>query len=266
MKSKPSSKTDKVKGLLLGLAAGDQNGGPIRMALRLAESLVDRHAFDREDVLSRYLDWYRNGAFDTGPVAARVFALITKGMVPEDAVRMVHSDLNGMTTGCNPAHRCGPLSMARFIDDEALPSAAVREALLTHRDQIAGDVSAAVVILCRQLILGADWKRALKLASVGRAEKAQRALRVVTRNEIDPRGFSPNVLAAAVYFLEKHESLAGALDESFEFAGGSNYCSVLVGAIGGARWGVQEVPFDRIPHQDVLPRIYAVAERLASGW
>lgn len=266
MRTAPPGRSDKVKGLLLGLAAGDQNGGPIRMALRLAESLSDRRAFDPQDVLSRYLDWYCSGAFDTGPVASRVFALITKGTVPEDAVKMVHSDLKGMTAGGNPAHRCGPLSMARFIDDEALPSAAAREALLTHYDQIAGDVSAAVVVLCRQLILGSDWRKALELASVGRPEKTRRALRVAKRNEIDPGGFSPNILAAAVYFLEKHDSLAGALDESFEFAGGANYCPVLVGAIGGARWGVREVPINRISHQDILPRIYTAAERLASGW
>lgn len=266
MKSTQTTKPDRVMGLLYGLAAGDQNGGPIRMALRLAESLADRQAFDPEDVLSRYLEWYRNGAFDMGAVAARVFALIAKGTAPQDAVRRVHSYLKEMTAGCNPAHRCGPLSMARFIDDESLPSAAAREAGLTHYDQIAGDVSAAVVVLSRQLILGTDWKRALELASVRRAEKTQKALRIVERNEIDAGGYSPNVLAAAVYFLHKHDCLAGALDESFEFAGGANYCPVLVGAIGGARWGVQEVPLDRICHEDILPRIYAVARHLASGW
>ncbi len=30
---------DRAEGILLGLAAGDRNGGPIRMAVRLAESL-----------------------------------------------------------------------------------------------------------------------------------------------------------------------------------------------------------------------------------
>jgi hypothetical protein len=46
---------DRCQGVLLGLAAGDRNGGPTELAVRLAESLADRRAFDRDDVLARYL-------------------------------------------------------------------------------------------------------------------------------------------------------------------------------------------------------------------
>lgn len=34
--------TDRVRGVLLGLAAGDRNGGPTRLALRLSGSLAER--------------------------------------------------------------------------------------------------------------------------------------------------------------------------------------------------------------------------------
>ena len=61
---------NRVRGVLLGLAAGDRNGGPIRMAVRLAESLSERWRFDPDDILTRYLAWWRDGAFDTGPTTA----------------------------------------------------------------------------------------------------------------------------------------------------------------------------------------------------
>ncbi len=48
---------DRCQGLLLGLAAGDRNGGPIRMAVRLAESLVECSGFAPSDILERYLPW-----------------------------------------------------------------------------------------------------------------------------------------------------------------------------------------------------------------
>ena len=48
--------SDRATGILLGLAAGDHNGGPVRMAVRLAESLVDTGKFDLEDIGARYLD------------------------------------------------------------------------------------------------------------------------------------------------------------------------------------------------------------------
>jgi hypothetical protein len=42
---------DRCRGALVGLAAGDRIGGPIRMAVRLAESLVEMSRFDAADVL-----------------------------------------------------------------------------------------------------------------------------------------------------------------------------------------------------------------------
>ena len=49
---------DRCQGVLIGLAAGDRNGGPIRMAVRLAESLLERNGFDPADVVERYLRWW----------------------------------------------------------------------------------------------------------------------------------------------------------------------------------------------------------------
>ena len=47
-------------------------------------------------------------------------------------------------------------------------------------------------------------------------------------------GYAPEVLAAAVYFLDKYP-VDVALGAAKAFAGGANYCPVLVGAIGGGR-------------------------------
>ena len=74
-----TSAEDRCRGLLIGLAAGDQIGGPIRMAVRLAESLLDCGGFNPADILSRYLAWWSEGAFDTGPVSGRSLALMASG-------------------------------------------------------------------------------------------------------------------------------------------------------------------------------------------
>ena len=44
-----------------GRSAGDRNGGPIRMAVRLAESLLELGRFDPQDIVGRYLRWWREG-------------------------------------------------------------------------------------------------------------------------------------------------------------------------------------------------------------
>ncbi len=60
---------DRCRGVLIGLAAGDRIGGPIRMALLLAESLLNCGGFNPTEILECYLGWWREGAFDIAPYA-----------------------------------------------------------------------------------------------------------------------------------------------------------------------------------------------------
>lgn len=236
------------------------------MAACLAESLSDCGEFSSVDVLHRYLGWYREGASDTGLVAEKVFARVDAGEQVGVAVRAVHEECNRMTAGCNPAHRCAPLAMAGFIDEATLSDVASQEAALTHLDPLAGDVSAAVTVLCRHLIVGQSWKDALAATVGGRKDLTRRALCVIAGASIDNGGYAPNVLAAAIHFLDSHNDFAGALDASIRFAGHMNYCPILVGAIGGARWGINCVPVERIRHTELLPRISLAGEHLAGTW
>ena len=139
--------SDRVKGVLLGLAAGDRNGGPTQMALRLANSLLHKDGFDLHDVGQSYLAWWKEGAFDTGPVTARVLELVESGKSFPEAAKMVHEEPGGLTAGCNPAHRIGVLSMYRGIAEDQIVGITKEEAALTHMHTLAAEVSAAVVLL-----------------------------------------------------------------------------------------------------------------------
>jgi ADP-ribosylglycohydrolase len=153
---------DRCWGVLIGLAAGDKIGGPIRMAMRLAESLVACGGFNAADILQRYLAWWHEGAFDTGPVSDRAFALLATGMPVQEATALVHRELGGKTAGCNPAHRSSPLSMLAAIADNDLAAIAMAEAGLTHHDPVGGEIAATVNRLCRALIRGAALDVALR--------------------------------------------------------------------------------------------------------
>jgi hypothetical protein len=67
---------------------------------RQAESLVACDGFNPSDILERYLAWWREGAFDTGPVSDRTFALLATEMPVQVATAQVHREFGGMTTGC----------------------------------------------------------------------------------------------------------------------------------------------------------------------
>ncbi len=258
---------DRIVGVLLGLAAGDRIGGPVRMALRVAESLVDQRALNMIDIGSRYLDWWRDGAFDTGPTVARVLTLVDSGASFAQASAQVDEDLGGMTAGCNPAHRLAPLAMCRWLDDPALDRAAIEESRLTHGHPLAGEVAAEVVRLCRALIRGTAWPAALRGVADGCSPEIRRALESAHAGELSRGGFAPEVLRAAVHFVDSADSLSAALVRSIDFAGPANYCPVLVGSIGGARWGRRQIEDDLLQHHKLLiPRLTAAALDLAAGW
>jgi ADP-ribosylglycohydrolase len=207
---------DRVRGTLVGLAAGDRNGGPIRMAVRLAESLADRKGFDAGDVFERYKDWMRTGAFDTGPVTGGVLRLaVEEGRSARDAASRVHRDLGGYTAGCNAAHRIAPLAMCAEVADGDLDGRAKEEAALTHRHPLAGDASAAVAVLCRALIRGEPLQVARDRAARGRREEIAAAV----ADDSDVRtlsggGYSPETLRAAMHFVGRYDGFDEALSES----------------------------------------------------
>ncbi len=256
---------DRAEGLLLGLAAGDRNGGPIQMATRLAESLIEKGNVDIPDIGSRYMDWWRNGAFDTGPTAASAFALVDSGESFANAAEQIHRQSNGLTAGRNPAHRSAPLAMLCGANNAQLEQAARREAALTHLHPLSGDVAVAVVMLCRELIQGPNWEKALRIAKIGRLSETQVAMASSKSSTgLSTGGFAPDVLAAAIYFVGRSDNFDDALAASLAFAGPENYCPVLVGSIGGARWGARSISELMLQHCAILPRVRSVASSLAA--
>ncbi|MGB7794232.1 MAG: ADP-ribosylglycohydrolase family protein [Terrimicrobiaceae bacterium] len=258
---------EKVTGILFGLAAGDRIGGPVRMAIRVAASLHDKRGFAAEDIGERYRDWWRAGAFDTGPTVARVLRLVECGAsFPEAACRVDHES-GGMTAGCNPAHRSAPLAMCAEIEDSSLARAALIEAQLTHRHPLAGETAAAVACLCRSLIRGVPWSVALGQAAAGRISAIRAALEPHSVAAVSRSGFAPAALAAAIHFVDKADCFRTALVRSIDFAGPANYCPVLVGSIGGARWGLDQIEESSFCHHgELVQQIRAVAGVLAKSW
>jgi ADP-ribosylglycohydrolase len=172
-----------------------------------------------------------------------------------------------MTAGCNPAHRSAPLAMCAVLDDSRVSQAAVTEACLTHRHPLAGDVAAAVACLCRTLIRGTEWPVALGLAAAGRSRETGRAIETRSREPLSRSGFAPDALGAAIHFVDTADCFADALARAIDFAGPANYCPVLVGSIGGARWGRAQIEETFLRHQySLMPRLSAAALALAGGW
>jgi hypothetical protein len=104
------------------------------------------------------------------------------------------------------------------------------------------------------------WPGKAKLARISPWER-----HAVTRKlTVDDRCLG--VLQAAVHFVTTNVSFDTALDATLRFAGPANYCPVLVGAIGGARWGGRAIDDSRLQHCRDRRRVEAVAKALAAEW
>ena len=239
------------------------------MALELAGSLLDQQAFDPADVLSRYVQWWQTDGVDNGPVAAAVLEGVARGTDPRAAVDRVDREANGMTAGCNPAHRSVALAMAAFLPDDQLESIAATEATLTHKHPLAGDVSACVVLLCRALISGRRWSEALSRAVAGRSNEVVLALRHAPSRPGGRGGYAPEVLQTAVHFVNGAPDFVSALESSLIYSGPANYAPVLVGAIGGARWAATQtgaVLMENPGAGEIISRLSAIAGALEATW
>jgi ADP-ribosylglycohydrolase len=143
------------------------------------------------------------------------------------------------------------------------------EAALTHKHPIAGDVSAAVVILCRALLRGTSLDQARKVAASGRMREVVKALLDSGAGPVGGGGYAPEALQAAVHFVEHAPSFTVALAQALDFAGPANYAPVLVGAIAGARRGASSIgplPLQHAACRAIRVEIDVAAHRLAEGW
>ena len=211
--------------ILKGIKEGDQIGGPFELAKILAESLVSNNSFKEDELRSRYLSWWKNDAFDTGPTYASVFTKINNGIVPELAVKRVHEEFGFNTAGCGPAHRAVPIAGLINVSTDELLSIARQEAKITHYDEDAGNGSAIVVLLCRYLLEGKSYQETQKLVS-GNRELKESWIKI-KEAKLKPNGYIFNVIHSALHFIDNNKSL----EDTFKFAGKSNYCPIIFSVI-----------------------------------
>lgn len=254
---------DRIRGALLGLAAGDRIGGPTAMALRLLEGVVARGGFDVAETRGRYLEWHRARGFDQGPTSERVLDLLAEGRSPAQAVARADSEAGGMTAGCNPMHRAAPLAIALVVPDDGIEDAARRDAAITHAHALAGAAAAAAATLLRLLVRGTAWDDAAARAADGRDPELALSMAGWRHAPRDRGGFAPVVLRAAMHFAGTASGFGAALDAALSFAGPSNYSPVTAGTLAGARFGARAIEPRRIAPVHDLPELERMAQDLS---
>ena len=300
---------DRAAGVLLGLACGDALGRPVEfetparilaqygevtemlangtwgkpagtvtddtdMALCLARSLVDREAFDPDDVAERFVAWYDSEPFDVGNMTARALSRIRDGESWDTAGQTVwEQSPEGSNAGNGSVMRAAPLAVAFAAADGRLVEASEASSQITHADPRC-TVGCAVLNLTLAGLLtddGDDGRKVLARAldRTSPPTALDEALRPVVAGYLDPdglrsTGYVVDTLQTALWYGLHADSPEEALVEVVNMGGDADTVGAVTGAVAGARFGADALPERWLDELDGRDELRDLAARLSA--
>ncbi|WP_144925288.1 ADP-ribosylglycohydrolase family protein [Halorubrum salsamenti] len=236
--------SDRVRGVLLGLACGDALGRPVEFqsasaiqrehgrldemvghgtwnqpagtitddteqALCIARSLADHEEFDPADVAERFVAWYETGPFDIGRMTRRSLDRLKRGEAWDAAGQRVwEQSREGQNAGNGSVMRCAPLAIPYASDWDRLVEVSRQSSQITHADPRCTYGCAILNLTLAGLLEDADTPLQDALNYVGSDAPDE----LVTALEPLVRGDSPSTLETSGYVVH---SLQTALHDGF---------------------------------------------------
>ncbi|WP_426237952.1 ADP-ribosylglycohydrolase family protein [Pseudomonas sp. TWP3-2] len=290
---------ERYRGALLGLACGDAvgttvefqprgsfqpltdmvGGGPFRlkpgqwtddtsMALCLAESLLNKNAFDAADQMGRYLNWWQWGylsstgeCFDIGMTVSRALARYQNTGEP------FAGSTDPDTAGNGSLMRLVPVVLFYFPEMLPIKQFAAESSRTTHGAPEAIECCELFAELIGKALQGASKAdlRSLphtvfsqpKVAAIAHGDYLEKNL-----SEIRGSGYSVDSLEAALWCFQHTESFAEAVLQAANLGDDADTTAAIVGQLAGAYYGVRAIPSNWLAQLHEGEDIAAIAEQL----
>jgi ADP-ribosyl-[dinitrogen reductase] hydrolase len=229
-------------------------------AVAVACSLIERHRFDPEDLMSRLIEVYHQNPDFFGPTSSAVFEEILGGTPLEQAARRVHEAGGSRSNGS--VMRGPPLGLY-FRESTQVRVVSLACSRLTHYDVVTGECSAAINVMVSRMSRGASPQRALQEAlQICENSEVRGMLSRYWDYPVEPSLDALLTTHAAVSLFLGADSFEQALITAVNQGGDADTVGALTGALAGAYWGVDSIPIrwlDRLQNAD---EIHQVAYRL----
>jgi len=268
---------DRAVGALLGLAVGDAlgttlefrardehphvstmvGGGPFRlkpgqwtddtsMALCLADSLIACQGIDPQDLMERFVAWWRTGnnsvtgqCFDIGNTTSEAlerFELTGKVFAPKDPAQAGNGSLM----------RLAPVVLFARGNATAAEQMAYLQSTTTHPAPEAHDACRFFARLLNEAVTGATKDEVLE-AREWAGEPAVAAIaagswRDKTRAQISSSGYVIHTLEAALWCVDRSSTFAEAVILAANLADDADTVAAVTGQLAGALWGADGIP------------------------
>ncbi|AAC06773.1 ADP-ribosylglycohydrolase family protein [Aquifex aeolicus] len=247
----------------------------------LLESLVEKKALDVRDFLNRLMEWYDREEMHRypDPMLLTAIDLLSRGINPST---------HGLTSfSVEGILRSVALGLYHYYNPELAAEGSKVVSLLTHRSDVISDASAILGALIAHLVRGdfylEDFREKLRLIETlkdyAKEEKHKKILDRVAEllmesadletaiNTLGNGTFAFEAFPLALYiFLSNvenpEEALFQAVNSYGEFGGDTDAIGFLVGAMLGAYYGEEAIPYHLRENVENSQKLRELAERL----
>ncbi len=260
---------DRVRGMLIGLAAGDalghaESGLPegawsdsTAMALCLAESLTVKRGHDAADQVARYLAWQRDGRWSSTGVCTGISAATARALATAHWSGNPYSGSHDpAAASAEPLARIGPAVAWHRRDPGAAIDAAVNAARVTHQAPLTLDAVRYFAALLAGALAGAGKDALLSplfSPAAGCWDAAPLRDRVHDVAAGSWRGRRPRrlvagrhaaaaALEAALWAFDQGHEPGQCLQAAARHGGDSRTVAAIVGQLAGAHYGAAALP------------------------
>lgn len=241
------------------------------MALCIARSLVEEGQFDPADVADRFLEWYESGPIGIGGMTRRVMKRLQQGESWDEAGQNEwERSPEGQNAGNGSAMRCAPLAVAFADDQERLQQVSRDSSRITHADPRCTHGCAVLNLTIANCAAGVDDPLGDAVDTLPDDAPADLVDAVSSAeqmpySQLRPTGYVVDAVEAALAVGLRAESFEGAVVEAVNLGGDTDTVGAMAGAIGGARFGVDDAPERWLEVLDEREELETLGRELATG-
>jgi ADP-ribosyl-[dinitrogen reductase] hydrolase len=216
------------------------------MALALADSLARPEEFDEQDLLARFVDWWRNGTysctgtcFDIGNTTADALLRWKKEKIPHCG------PTHPKTAGNGSLMRLGPVAIRLWHDRVRLRDVAERQSKTTHAAAEAVSACIAFAEILADAIEGMPKTEVLSPRPGAFAGKIGAIMsgewKGNTRAEIRSSGYVAHSLEAALWSVKGTANYRDAVLIAANLGGDADTTAAITGQLAGALYGAGSI-------------------------
>lgn len=238
------------------------------MALCLAESLVEKNAFDPMDQMARYLNWWQWGylsstgtCFDIGGTVRAALTLFQTTGHPYAGSSDPESAGNGSLM------RLAPVSMFGFRSPELIPNLAADSSRTTHGAAEAIECCQLLAILLYRCLSGHPRQDLMsqlghKFYQANVRALSEGSFASMAYSELRGSGYCVRSLEAALWCFFNTDSYAGAVLAAVNLGEDADTTGAIAGQLAGAYYGASAIPAEWAAQLAMREDIESLASRL----